>query len=229
MKKGILGGTFDPIHRAHLEIASCALSEYGLDEILFMPAGDPYFKEGSRVTSPSLRLEMTKACIEEAGEPRFRCSDLEILDRNRTYTSDTILKLRHLYPDDILYFILGLDSLEALHTWHAPEVLLDNAVILCAMRQKERSGTETFFHGGTGGETKEPGREEDEETRFLHAVLHLKERFPQAFPDIRQLHCPMIAMSSTLIREKAAAGEDLMPYVTPAVAHFIDEHHLYGI
>ena len=139
MKIGVLGGTFDPIHRAHLTIAACALDEYSLDEVWFMPAGDPYFKEGSSVTAPGIRLAMTEECIKAFGEPRFKCSDFEIRDRHRTYTSQTFRRLSEASPDDRFFFILGLDSLESLHSWYKPEELLRCAVILCALRQKERS------------------------------------------------------------------------------------------
>ena len=64
MKIGVIGGTFDPVHLGHIAIARAAVSEYGLDRLWFMPAGDPYFKEGSGVTSPALRYEMTRQCVE---------------------------------------------------------------------------------------------------------------------------------------------------------------------
>lgn len=219
MKTGILGGTFDPIHRAHLAIARQALEEYGLDEIWFMPAGDPYFKEGSPVTSPKLRYEMTERCIEEYGESRFLVSDFEISDKDRTYTARTLARLKARYPARRFYFILGLDSLEAMHSWYEPGQILQNAVILCALRNQERSGNETRAHD-EGGTYKQ-----DDEKRFQSAVRDLCECFPYA--DIRRLHSKEIILSSTKVRELFAAGKDIGPLVTPAVERFIKEHGLY--
>lgn len=273
MRIGVLGGTFDPIHRAHLTIAACALREYGLDEVWFMPAGDPYFKEGSPVTGPGLRLAMTKACIDAFGEPRFRCSDFEIRDRERTYTAETFRKLHELYPGDRFYLIMGLDSLEALPKWYRPELLLQNAVILCALRRETRSGNETFSGKGAlvpdrdareipvaatdakdgmdcasakedwFSNTKAPAEcaapagtkegTEDERTpeedaiRFFDAVRVLQEEYGSAHPDIRQLHCPEINISSTMIRDAVLNGGKLESFVTPAVADFIEKHGLY--
>lgn len=243
MKIGVLGGTFDPIHRAHLAIAECALREYGLDEVWFMPAGDPYFKEGSSVTEPKLRLAMTRTCIEAYGEPRFRCSDFEIRDRERTYTAETFRKLHELYPEDLFYLIMGLDSLEALSKWYRPELLLQNAVILCALRAKTRSANETFTKTDAARQSEDSEEEafapadaeegtkafeasEEDALRFLEAVRFLREEYGSVHPDIRQLHCPEMNISSTMIRE-AVRGGDLVSFVTPAVADFIEKHGLY--
>ena len=77
MKIGIIGGTFDPIHIGHLKIAEQAYKEFELDQIWFMPAGDPYFKEDSNVTSSELRLQMTRLCISDINK-RYLVSDMEV-------------------------------------------------------------------------------------------------------------------------------------------------------
>ncbi len=217
MRIGILGGTFDPIHRAHISIATAALCQYKLDEVWFMPAGDPYFKADSQVTPAELRLAMTKACIDAYGEPAFQCSDFEIHDHGHTYTSETFLKLNQSHPLDDFYFILGLDSLEALDTWHEPGLLFKNAVILCALRSREMSSAERL----------EKSVRTDEK-RYETARNHLIKKYASSDPRIEKIDCPEVFLSSTMIRAKAAAGEDLLDYVTPAVAKFIREHHLYS-
>ena len=96
MRLGILGGTFDPIHKGHILMAKTALSALGLDKVLFIPAGDPYFKSGLRNVSLAVhRLNMTKLAIE--GEPAFEASDMEIAREGQTYTSDTLKELSEKY------------------------------------------------------------------------------------------------------------------------------------
>ena len=240
MRIGVLGGTFDPIHRAHLAIAGAALREYKLDEVWFMPAGDPYFKADNHVTPALLRLAMTKACIDAYGEPAFKCSDFEISDREHTYTAETFRKLKESRPDDEFFFILGLDSLEALDSWHDPALLLKNAGILCALRNRETSAYEAPDRGHHTHEQKShlvkeahaaaertEKAEKADEKRYEAARTHLMKKYAKAMPVIERIDCPETLLSSTMIRRKAAEGVDLIDYVTPAVAKFIREHHLY--
>ena len=208
MRIGVLGGTFDPIHLAHIAIARCALEEYSLDQVWFMPAGDPYFKEHSKVTDAALRLAMTRDCVRGLGDPRFECSDLEIQDTHHTYTSETFRRLQASFPGDRFYFILGLDSLEALPTWHEPAVLLDNAVILCALRPLEEGGAQ-------------------EEERFDEAVRKLRTLYTNVKPEICRLHCPVMPVSSTMIRERVRRGEEIKGLVTPETEAFIRSCGLY--
>ena len=95
---GILGGTFDPIHKGHLWIASQAKEEYGLTEIWLMPAGNPYFKEGDPVTPAPLRFQMTALAAGE--KPGFFASDYEIRKEGRTYTAETLQGLCREYPEE---------------------------------------------------------------------------------------------------------------------------------
>ena len=104
---GIMGGTFDPIHHAHIALAECAKAQLSLDEVWFMPAGHPGFRLS--------RLEM-----ERSGE---------------TYTSETLTILHARYPDVHFYFIVGSDSLYQLERWHAPETILRLATLVAAERE----------------------------------------------------------------------------------------------
>lgn len=130
---GIMGGTFDPIHNAHLLIAQAALEEHGLDKIIFVPTGNPPHKIQKFVTDAGIRYEMTLEAIK--GNPLFSADDYEVKKTEYSYTSDTILYFRHKYPDARLFFIIGADSLAYLDKWHEPEIILRNAVILAYPRK----------------------------------------------------------------------------------------------
>ena len=103
-KIGVLGGTFDPPHDAHLEIARRSISQFGLNKVIFIPSGNPWQKKDS--TSFLHRFEMTKILINES--EFFEISDIEKSEENPSYTYETLLRLDH--PKEDLYFILGSDT-----------------------------------------------------------------------------------------------------------------------
>lgn len=112
-KVGIIGGTFDPIHLAHIYIAKEAKSELNLDKIIFMPAGIQPLKDEKKITEASLRLKMVKKAIE--GIEGFEVSDYEIKKEGKSYTYET---LEHFYSDEEeLYFITGADCLLNIEKW----------------------------------------------------------------------------------------------------------------
>ena len=98
MKLGILGGTFDPPHKAHLQIAERALKQFNLDKVLFIPSGNPWQKKYA--TSFIHRFEMTKILIE--GSNKFEISDIEKSEDIPSYTFDTLTKLNHI-KDNLIY------------------------------------------------------------------------------------------------------------------------------
>ncbi len=122
MKIAIMGGTFDPIHMAHLTAAEAVRDALQLDKVLFMPSGDPPHKQGSGVTSAENRYQMV--CLATASNPAFEVSRIEIDRPGRTYTLDTIHALKEtLPPDTKLYFIVGTDAFIDMKGWyHADEL-----------------------------------------------------------------------------------------------------------
>lgn len=133
MKKiGILGGTFNPIHNTHIEMARAALSNYNLSEIWVMPAKIPPNKLGMEIVADSHRYEMVKLALE--GENNIFPSDFELLRDDVSYTSDTLILLKEKYPDTEFYLIIGGDSVLYLEDWHEPQTIFDNAVILYVSR-----------------------------------------------------------------------------------------------
>lgn len=129
VRTGILGGTFDPIHIAHLHAGETALHGAALDRVLFMPAGDPWQKEDRALTPAARRLEMTRLAIE--GVDRFEVDDRETRRDGPTYTIDT---LRSFPPEEELFLILGADAALGLPTWHEWEAVVERAGILVVPR-----------------------------------------------------------------------------------------------
>ena len=116
-----MGGTFDPIHHGHLVAASEVASLYHLDEVVFVPTGQPWQKALSQVSTPEHRYLMT--VIATASNPRFTVSRVDIDRVGPTYTIDTLRELQRERPDAELYFITGADALAEILTWRAVDEL----------------------------------------------------------------------------------------------------------
>jgi nicotinate-nucleotide adenylyltransferase len=132
LKIGVLGGTFDPIHVAHLLLAEQAREQLQLDRVLFIPAGDPWRKASRRVVPALHRLAMTRLAV--ADEPSFEVDDCEVTREGPTYTVDTLRELHERHPDDQIYLLLGEDALADLPFWHEPESIADHVTVVVAPR-----------------------------------------------------------------------------------------------
>ena len=133
MKKiGILGGTFNPIHKGHLALGQAAMEQYDLEEVWLMPSKLPPHKSHFAMLSEEHRLAMTALAAKE--NEKFRVSDFELKREGLTYTADTLELLTKQYPDVKLYFIVGGDSLIKFKSWRRPERILELAVLLGAGR-----------------------------------------------------------------------------------------------
>ena len=129
---GIMGGTFDPIHNAHLIIGSYALEQYALDEVIFMTGGNPPHKKTG--TNADMRLEMTRLAVKD--DPLFSASDYEVNKKEYSYTLTTMQYLTEHDPDTEYYFIIGEDSLDSIDTWYKPEEILKLCRILVFPRSR---------------------------------------------------------------------------------------------
>lgn len=118
---GVMGGTFDPIHHGHLVAASEVQSSFDLEEVVFVPTGDPWQKSHRRVSPAEDRYLMT--VIATAANPRFSVSRVDIDRAGPTYTIDTLRDLSARFPDTDLYFITGADALAEIFTWRDAEEL----------------------------------------------------------------------------------------------------------
>jgi nicotinate-nucleotide adenylyltransferase len=114
-KIGVMGGTFDPVHHGHLVAASEVAHRFGLDEVIFVPTGEPWQKTERAVSRPEDRYLMT--VVATASNPMFSVSRVDIERPGPTHTADTLADLRAEYPDAELYFITGADALARILTW----------------------------------------------------------------------------------------------------------------
>lgn len=132
---GIMGGTFNPIHIGHIEIAKVAFFEFNLDEVWFMPNHIPAYKHEADIVSAKNRLNMVKLAIKDI--PFFKASDYELIREGNTYTADTLTCLHQDYPKDNFFFIMGADSLFYFEKWKNPEIIIKYATILAAPRDEK--------------------------------------------------------------------------------------------
>ena len=199
MKIGVLGGSFDPIQNAHVGMARLAVKELGLDLVLLLPAGNPYFKKG--VTPYEKRLKMTEAAARSLVDEGYRAevSLLESDESRPTYTCDTLKILHEQYPEAELFFICGADVLKTIHTFREPEQILRLA------------GLAAFDRG------KDP--------EFEKALAEFHDRFPEA--KCVPLRGELPDISSTMVRERVRAGGDISELVPPEVAEYIAAQGLY--
>jgi len=132
MKVGILGGTFDPVHLGHLVLGEQARAELSLDQVLFIPAGNPWRKGDRAVTPAEHRLAMLRVAVED--NDGFGISDIELRREGPTYTADTLAALAGERLDDAFWFIVGEDALADLPRWHEPERIVAHALLAVAPR-----------------------------------------------------------------------------------------------
>jgi len=127
MRVAFFGGTFDPIHRGHLAIATAAADQLSLDVVLLAPAGRQPLKPLGSTASYLDRLAMVGLACD--ADPRFVPSDLDAPnpDGSPNYTVDVLTRLHHLHPDDAVFSLVGLDSFLGLPTWYQPARLLELA------------------------------------------------------------------------------------------------------
>ena len=191
---GVLGGSFDPPHVAHLAIASEACHALGLERVLFVPAAAPPHKGAGERTSAEVRLEMTSLAIDD--DLRFTVSGIEI-ERGLVYTIDTLRALKERYVDHLLAFIMGSDSLLQLDTWHEPHELLS----LCSLAVAPRPGDAP------------------------QAIAAAAARWGDY--QVELLDVPLLDVSSSGVRERAAQSRPIRYLVPRRVEQYILETGLY--
>lgn len=132
MRRGLLGGTFDPVHRGHLHAAREIAALARLDSILLIPAGMPWQKADRTISSAEDRLAMLRLAVMD--DELFEVSDIDVRRSGPTYTIDMIAELKAQYPQDELVLIIGSDIVPRLHTWHRYEEVISQIEILICSR-----------------------------------------------------------------------------------------------
>ena len=135
-KIGILGGTFNPIHNGHIEIARRAREQYALDKVIFLTSGNPPHKRGQQILDAKIRHIMVKRAVSEI--EGFEACDWEVKRIEPSYTLDALLYFKETFPKAELYFIIGGDSLKDFDKWYKPQEILS----LCTLLVYKRNGGE---------------------------------------------------------------------------------------
>jgi nicotinate-nucleotide adenylyltransferase len=115
VRLGIYGGSFDPIHSAHLQVAEAACNSLKLDQLFFVPAARSPFKEGQLTAPPALRLKWVQLALE--GHPKWKIDSSELERGGISYTIETVRKYRKRFPEDELYYLIGMDNAPSLPLW----------------------------------------------------------------------------------------------------------------
>ncbi len=210
---GLFGGTFDPVHRGHIQIAEQIRVHYGLDKIVFIPALKPPHKDRV-ITDYQHRVAMLEATL--AGRAGMEISRIESRRQGPSYTYDTLHSITHEYGSGTTYFlIIGADSFVEIHLWYKFRKLLEEIDLIVVARPEY------------------PLEMVEKEFEFLPATYlpvkdmaawrsHLSERFICYFDGLQA------AVSSSLVRSRLAERQSIAELVPTVVQCYIDEHGLYS-
>lgn len=195
---GMMGGTFNPIHLAHLYIAYEAKETLNLDKVIFMVAGNPPHKKESSVIDSNYRYDMVKMAIKDY--PGFEISDYEIQKQGYSYTYETLKYLKGDEGEVELFFIAGADSLMDIEKWKNPELVLSNC---------------TFVAFNRGEYTKE-------------ALERQKKKLQDKYnSNIILLDISNLDISSSMIRERIINGKRVDFFIPEKVKKYIEQNKLY--
>ncbi|QIF40862.1 nicotinate (nicotinamide) nucleotide adenylyltransferase [Kingella kingae] len=198
-KLGLFGGSFNPPHNGHVHIAQAFVDELQLDNVIFLPAGNPYHKSSLHIDAEH-RWQMTQYIIEL--DSRFAASDVDLNRAGATYTIDTINIFRQFYPQAELWWLMGMDSLMTLHTWKHWQTLARQVNIAVAARAGQML------------------------TQLPHALHDYVGNALQT-GSLYFLNAPMLDISSTQIRAALAQQQDVSAWLPKTVAYYVQQQKLY--
>ena len=198
LKIGIMGGTFDPIHYAHLATAEFIRDKYNLDKILFIPSGNPPHKQKKKIVDKYDRYKMV--ILATRNNDDFIVSDIEIERDKKTYTIDTLRELNEKYPNAKIYFITGADAVCDIETWKDVEENFKLATFIAATR---------------------PG------ISLLRAQEKIENLIKKYDAKIISVYVPSLDISSTYIREQIKEGRSVRYLVPESVEKYINNKSLY--
>lgn len=210
---GLLGGTFDPPHAAHVALARLCIERLGLDELVWIPTGQSWQK-GADVTPAAQRLAMTElaaVALQDTGA-RVHASRIEVDRAGPSYTIDTVRACREQYgPEASLCWLMGADQLLRLHTWHGWEQLLDFVHLCVATRPG-------FDLALLEGPVREAASARAADTALIQSTPFGRIWIEQTLA---------LDLSSTALRQRLAAGERADDQLPAGVANYIATHGLY--
>lgn len=196
---GIMGGTFNPIHHAHLILAERAWQQFGLDTVLFLPNGNPPHKQIQAGDATNRdRLEMVRLAI--LNNPHFQLDTEEMTRYGYSYTRDTLSRLKQKEPETDFFFIVGADSLMTFDQWYHPEEICQYCTLLAGVRN--------------GMTTEEMKRQRDYLTQKYQAHIEF-------------ILMPDLDISSSSLREMHKCGQSIRYFVPDDVYDYIQKSGLY--
>ena len=202
MRTGIYGGTFNPIHLAHIHLVREFIRRLSLDRVLLIPTGKPPHKAAKQLASNEDRIAMLKlAAVEITGCP-VEISEIEMQREGKSYTADTLTELKAMYPEDELFLMMGEDMFMTIDRWYKPEVIF-RAATVCGAPRDHGSFDKLAAHGE-----------------------NVKKRYPE-FNYILQ-DIPYMPASSTEVRGMLNDESDLSALLPKSVERYIRERGLYG-
>ena len=199
MSIALYGGSFDPIHNGHLALCRACMEFCRADRLLLLPTGESPHRDNAGKTPFAHRLALCRIAAREI--PGAEASDLEQRLGGINYTIRTVQALKEQYPNQLLFLIVGGDMLLCFHRWKEYRAILEKVTLLA------------------GARTLAQRRELEE---YRHRVL------PE-YLGIHLVDFSPVEISSTRLREMAAGGQDLRPWVPAGVAEYIHSHRLYQI
>lgn len=213
-KIGIFGGTFNPIHTGHLKAAMTVQRKFFMEKILFVPSYIPPHKESAEIASPFHRLKMVELAL--ASYPRFIPSSLEIDAREKSYSIITLKKIKKLFPEAFIFFIIGIDSFLEIDTWKDYDQVLEQCFFVVISRpsynlQEARKVLE--------------GKHQ----KRMVGISQAEEIGANMFSSYKIFLFPMdsLDVSSTEIRKRAKRGFSLRGMVSEEIEVYIHQNGLY--
>lgn len=197
-KIGIMGGTFDPLHIAHLISAETVKEKLNLDFIIFVPSGDPPHKKNRKITNKQDRFNMVM--LGTLDNNYFKVSDIEMKRNGFSYTSDTLEYFKKIYEKDEFYFIMGADVFITIESWHNTKKLFELSKLVVTTR---------------------PSTDQSEIDELIDSISKIEK------VEITKIQIPALDISSTDIRRRLKQNDSIKYLVPEKVEMYIYKNELY--
>ncbi len=198
MKKiAIFGGSFNPIHKGHINLCLECDAQYNFDKIILMPTNIPPHKSSADLASNEHRFNMCKLAVKDEG--KFHVSDIELNKQDVSYTVDTLSILKNEYKEDKLYFIIGSDMLFMFHKWYMHDEILDMVTLIVGARKDDEK----------------------------HKMLEYKKEYLNNSVNVEIIDIDVFETSSTEIRDALKEKIDTNSLLKTSVLNYIKENNIY--